>query len=434
MGLRDNERDKSNRAYVKSLLPLIAPWIAKKTFGFTKKDNEEIRVGFSKSMALVAFIGSIIALILGIFFLVLTYSSLWGFSKPNDFMRGAGFSLVSLNIAALVFLSIDFFGRGERPVLRIGGDLIFHISLVVAFCLFFLADLTNGDLSQTESITSAVGLFFMLAICQPGLLIEAILIDAGAGIATIGICIYGVNKYNMRCIDQYMIFVFVFWVGSYILFSAYSYVEAQRHYIESRNADLYSRSTHDALTGARNRAGLRFYLDERLHNWVAKRENILLIMFDIDDFKLYNDTFGHLEGDEVLTSIVKAIESNPEVHHLRLFRYGGEEFLVIRSRTDEEEAKSILETLRKTVENLHFPAPLESQNPFLTISLGGSLWTVGQDYVFHDQLDDADKALYEAKRAGKNGFVLHTKLEKVEIEKPASVSLLPEETQVEKQK
>ena len=404
-------KDPSNNekgALFNTLLPLAAPWRIRKVFHFSKDDTKQIKRNLGKTMSLVSFIGGFISLLFGIFFLICINYEIWGFENVNIFMKIAAYSLIFVNAAGILCISFDFFSAKRHPAFRFAGDLVFHLSLITSYFCFFLSDLHNGDLSVSESITPAVGLLFILAICQSGYLIEAIIVDLGVGLGTIALCIVGVTQYQMRAVEQYVFFVLGFLATCYFLCSAFYYVEAQRYYIESRNTELYSRSTHDTLTGARNRAGLRFYLDERMKSWIAKETDVLVIMFDIDDFKMYNDAFGHLRGDEVLIAIVKAIENCPDLHHIRLFRYGGEEFLVLRSKTDEAEANAILESIRKAVEDLHFPVPYEGEGSYVTISLGGALWTIKEGYVFHDQVDDADKALYEAKSAGKNRFVLHT--------------------------
>ena len=406
---RPNPDEK--RSLFATIRPLFAPWTIRKSFGFDDNDIKHIHANLARSLSVVSFIGGIVSLLFGLFFIICINLRIWGFQNVNAYMHAGAYCLAVINTVGITLIGIDFFAKKEYPHLRFAGDLVFHLSLLASYIFFFLSDLTNGYLSASETITPAVGLLFILAICQSGYLLSSFLLNLGTGIATIVLCIVGLNNYGMRAMEQYMFFVLGFWAICYFLYSAFVFVEAQRYYIENSNVDLFSRSTHDPLTGAHNRAGLRFYLNDRLDSWIGKRADVLVAMFDIDDFKRYNDTFGHLKGDEVLISIVKAIETSPDIHHVHLYRYGGEEFLVIRSKVDEEEAKSILEAIRKAVENLRFPFPGGEEGQYLTISLGGALWTIQPGYSFHNQIEAADKALYEAKFGGKNRYVLHSILD-----------------------
>ena len=400
------------RFLFKTFLPIIAPWTVQKNFGFEKKDMSAIREALSRAMAVVDLGGSVLALFFSILFAIFMVTNIWAAEKINFYTYAATISLVSMTLVGLVFLCIDSFSRKRHPVCRIVGDTVFHLALGCSLVLYFLADLKNGDLSNNDAISAALGLLFILSICQCGRWQEAAVVNAIIGTAVIAMATYGMLYYSMGSFDQYVVFVFAYLIISYVLFNAFFFVEAQRYYIENRNADLYARSTHDPLTGARNRDGLRFYLDEHLSDWKTKRENVLVAMLDIDDFKLYNDTFGHLKGDEVLVSIVHAIKSNPDIHHLRLFRYGGEEFILIRSRSNEEEATEILNVVLKIVEDLKIPAPEGASYPHLTVSLGAALWALDEGYSFSEQINAADRAVYEAKRTGKNKYVLETRIAK----------------------
>ena len=423
-----DEKDKNlDGSPFQKALPLFLPRIAAKTFGFDKKDVKETYDSLASRMALTSLIASVVTVLMGVIFLIFVVANVWAPEKINLYTRIAPFVMIGCGtVAVVMLLHYMLSGKDSKAVLIIG-DLFFRIGIAAALILFFLADIINGDLSQTDSITAAMGILIILVICQPGYIWEMVIYNLAVFLSVLAVTIYGVVVHNMYCLDQYILFLLGFLVASYFVYCSYWYGEALRHYNIGRNAELLFRSTHDPLTSARNRQGLRFYLDERLPRWQAKNESLLVIMLDIDDFKLYNDTFGHLEGDEVLIEIVKAIENCPDLHHVRLFRYGGEEFLLLRSKVDAKEAEELIDAVRKAVENLHFAAPLEAKGPYLTISLGGSLWNVGPDYRFHEQVNDADKALYEAKKQGKNRFVLRTNLTeppKEEIEQP---TLLEEE-------
>ena len=155
----------------------------------------------------------------------------------------------------------------------------------------------------------------------------------------------------------------------------------------------------DALTGLHNRG----WLDEAFDREVKRSERdelpLSLIMVDVDDFKKYNDDFGHLAGDHVLMTVAKSIRAPLRPNDL-VARFGGEEFAVLLPETNVVNAKFVAERLRESVSKA-IPGMLDDvQLPSITISLGIS------SRKPKDTLDvliaAADVAMYHAKRKGKN--------------------------------
>jgi diguanylate cyclase (GGDEF)-like protein len=162
----------------------------------------------------------------------------------------------------------------------------------------------------------------------------------------------------------------------------------------------------DPLTGARNR--LRLAEDLRT---VRARMNRLgdthgLIAFDLDRFKLINDERGHLAGDEVLKAVVEAVQSSIRGDD-EVYRFGGEEFLVIVRVDGDSGMRSVSERLREAVAALAIEHPQNAPHGVVTISLGAALMT-GTDLTATDDewFARADAALYEAKAGGRNRVVI----------------------------
>ena len=175
------------------------------------------------------------------------------------------------------------------------------------------------------------------------------------------------------------------------------------------NAMLHSRilslARRDKLTGLGN---LRFF-EEKLEDEFRRTDRsnfpFSLIMMDIDDFKNYNDSWGHPMGNTLLKTVVKAMSSATREVDI-LIRYGGEEFVCILPFTGEQEASDIAERIRKKVAESSYIIPHSEQQPLgkVTISLGVStyLTDVGDRNML---LKYADQRMYMAKRAGKNKVV-----------------------------
>lgn len=172
-----------------------------------------------------------------------------------------------------------------------------------------------------------------------------------------------------------------------------------------RNALLYRAATQSALRDPLTGTGNRIAMDQTLLREieVARRHTqpLSLLMLDIDHFKKVNDTYGHSSGDEVLRCIAKAIKG--QLRNIdRIFRYGGEEFLVLLSNTDREAAGLIGERLRKSAREVAYP--MLDHTLELTISLGCSTLLPAESA--DSLLRRADSALYVAKREGRNRLAM----------------------------
>lgn len=172
-----------------------------------------------------------------------------------------------------------------------------------------------------------------------------------------------------------------------------------------RNALMYrrakERSMRDPLTGVGNRTALHQTVNRELELAKRYRRDLCLMLIDIDHFKKINDTVGHSVGDEVLKHLVEMIAGSLRQVD-EIFRYGGEEFVVILSNTQRDCAGIVGERIRRSV--AAEPLELDGGPVSLTVSIGYSSWREGD--TEKELFDRADGALYRAKHAGRNR-VLH---------------------------
>ncbi len=170
------------------------------------------------------------------------------------------------------------------------------------------------------------------------------------------------------------------------------------------NARLYTRtrelSVRDELTGINNRRHFQQMLQMEWKRAVRFRRMLSLVMIDVDHFKAYNDTFGHLQGDVVLRQIGALLKRNlREVDTVA--RFGGEEFVLLLPDTDKHGATAVAEKVRLLVDEHHFLTEKHRQTRRITISSGVA--TFPDDVSEMDDLiDHADIALYRAKELGRN--------------------------------
>jgi diguanylate cyclase (GGDEF)-like protein len=166
-----------------------------------------------------------------------------------------------------------------------------------------------------------------------------------------------------------------------------------------RYSSIKDMATYDTLTGLYNRR----YFEERLEVEAQKSFYsgipISLVMVDIDFFKKVNDTFGHTEGDQVLSKISSLLKTSVRKKDT-VARYGGEEFILILPGTGLEESFVIAERIRRLVENTLFEVGKAQLN--LTLSMGISNFPSHRVKSKEELIKMADQALYDAKRGGRN--------------------------------
>ena len=126
-----------------------------------------------------------------------------------------------------------------------------------------------------------------------------------------------------------------------------------------------------------------------------------LLMLDIDQFKLYNDAFGHRAGDDCLARVAHILDESVQRAGDLMARYGGEEFAAILTATDEFGGAEVAERLRAAVERLGIQTG-DGSRPVVTISVGVAAGIPGEVSTLETLLSAADKALYAAKAAGRN--------------------------------
>jgi diguanylate cyclase (GGDEF)-like protein len=167
----------------------------------------------------------------------------------------------------------------------------------------------------------------------------------------------------------------------------------------------------DGLTGLLNQRAFQTLLET--HFPKDSQDRLSLIILDIDSFKHFNDTNGHLLGNEVLIQLAKVVQHSIIDDQLA-FRFGGEEFVILLPHTDIQMAGVIAEQIRKNVENTSFPCGEKQPKGRLTISLGVASSESLQTSSTHELVDLADKALYQAKESGKNKVAAYEGSIKVE--------------------
>jgi diguanylate cyclase (GGDEF)-like protein len=176
--------------------------------------------------------------------------------------------------------------------------------------------------------------------------------------------------------------------------------------LASANEKLKELSVTDELTKLDNRRSFLEYINMLWKQNMRLNLPIIVLMIDIDYFKKYNDSLGHLEGDKALIAVAQCLKDSVKRETDFVARFGGEEFVCLLPFIEKDEAFDFAKTLVQNVENMKIPHPMSDVSKYVTISVGMASERPNNTNNFKQLLDEADKALYSAKEAGRNRVVV----------------------------
>lgn len=183
-------------------------------------------------------------------------------------------------------------------------------------------------------------------------------------------------------------------------------IEHQKLELEKTNRALKQLSFKDALTGLWNRRKYDQTIELEWRRCLRYKRPIALLLLDIDYFKEFNDSYGHMAGDECLIKVGEILKNTFCRASDMVARYGGEEFIVLLSDTGEGEAVKIANMLRKKIESLNIPHEKSSVCNYVTVSIGATFMVPDLNSSYENLFKAADRALYQAKDAGRNQVCL----------------------------
>lgn len=264
-------------------------------------------------------------------------------------------------------------------------------AMVVVFGLMvtFIGYLYNKDLSAYYVMLCALTVIALLSFKE---LIVYMSIQFAA--------ITAMSVFFSMTFFQWLMILFanmIFFVASRKSRNAY----AEVYTMKSKVRKVSKSAEEDPLTGLMNRRGLDRVVEEV---WAKNDSEVKvgLIIVDIDYFKLYNDNFGHPQGDVCLKKVSEVIRYYALQEGAVPSRIGGEEFVVFMNDISEKEIVVLAEKIRAGVENIKLEQSPTAPGKYVTISLGAAVKNCDREITFADLYDEADKALYRAKNSGKN--------------------------------
>lgn len=181
-------------------------------------------------------------------------------------------------------------------------------------------------------------------------------------------------------------------------------IETLASEVDTLRNELKKTKTHlqtDTLTGVNNRKALDQYLDQLTEQSQLHKFTFSMMLLDIDDFKLINDTYGHLIGDRVLVAFAQKCRSLIRSDDF-IARYGGEEFIIILPKASLRNAKKKAKQICKALAETRYTIDENGTDDFLTVTASIGVVSMNKDDGVTEIIERADKALYRAKREGKN--------------------------------
>ena len=161
----------------------------------------------------------------------------------------------------------------------------------------------------------------------------------------------------------------------------------------------------DGLTKIPNRRFFDRYLEQQWSKCQREKKDIALILCDVDFFKLYNDTYGHQNGDQCLQKVALALHTSVRKSDLAA-RYGGEEFVVVLPNSNPQTALLVANRIRSKLKSMQIPHPKSKASKYVSISMGIASLYHNQVIASEELIAMADKALYEAKEQGRDRAVI----------------------------
>jgi len=188
----------------------------------------------------------------------------------------------------------------------------------------------------------------------------------------------------------------------------------KRRALEKTNRMLEDLALLDGLTGLYNRRHFNTQVEREWNRARREHSPLSLMMIDIDHFKRFNDTYGHLAGDRCLRAVADALRGCFVRASDLVARYGGEEFVVLAGAVDRQQARERAELVRRAIKELPIERPGRAAAPAITVSIGLATAVPDRGITPEDLLLAADRSLYQAKRQGRDRVVQASALRSLE--------------------
>jgi diguanylate cyclase (GGDEF)-like protein len=315
----------------------------------------------------------------------------------------------------IVFRLLFFIGKKGKFRTRLSKNILtsalLYIYVLITLAFNCLNILTNSGIFSYLTLIVILGIMPIIRPKQS--FISIWLCFIGSAIFTYitgmpGSPLYNGTWQNLVTTDRWTSTIIITGFVSFasvLMFNYYRNSFIGERELAKANEEVYKLAITDQMTGLLNRNALYTKLDEFWYNAIEGQYQIAVAMIDIDFFKSYNDTFGHLEGDNVIKSVAGTIKGTFRRSYDIVARFGGEEFIVVY-KSEAKGASEIAEMLRNNIEALNVASARKDVSDHLTISIGVCALMPAADIKPDKILKLADDALYHSKESGRNRVTL----------------------------
>ena len=377
----------------------------------SKRDVKAIKDSISLNMALIRLLIAIFIILFAITLMIaMGINSNWNQIETYGLDSLIGqIVMIATGLLAAGFIVASYILKNEKKniILNRIACIILFIGVTAGMIFGIHADAKMGFTSHPETLSASIVMIAILILIQPSYWLDALILDSATSLSLIILTTVLSFTMDLENLLYYLIISVTFLLFVYFINTLLFYAECKNYQENIENERLTDKAYYDNLTLCKNRHALKEFLDENVSKWERKDNlNLLIVMFDIDNFKEYNDQFSHLVGDYCLKTISEGIRRAFPSPSLDFFRYGGEEFLLFLELSNTDDSKHIIEKIRKTIEDLKIEAPKGAPKEYVTISVGGTFIKNIKHFIFDEQISIVDKHLYQAKNNGKNASCL----------------------------
>jgi diguanylate cyclase (GGDEF)-like protein len=316
---------------------------------------------------------------------------LLGFGVNALLNQRTSLALVTLTLAAIALINYFLmlkFGKHDRGA--------HTISLIMGILFFYL--LCSGGVNSTGPLWCYAAAPFILfiygvrwgAICVALLFVGALVL---LYLPNPFMVANYMDTFKSRFLASFLAVAIMSYLHEYARYRSYKALQALRRKVERE-------ARTDELTGLANRRHMYEFMQLALQRVRRMQQPLSLLLIDIDKFKLINDNYGHQFGDEVLIRVAHTLRHSLR-NHDSISRWGGEEFLVLLTETDNEAAKKVAEKLRSTIEEL----PIRYNDTLIPMTISIGMHTSKPEETLDAMLNCADENLYTAKNSGRNRII-----------------------------
>lgn len=340
-------------------------------------------------------------------FISLLYVILSGVYFVSDlavgFYEKATYSYLNLSaiiiwaLSSIIILIMTFVSNDKSTKCNETTICIYYFCLISGALLFYASDIFRGTMAQVGSlVTFTIIAFFPLPYTRQNIVLYVY------GMIMISLIIF--LKYGFipfHTIQNSIIIIIALCIACVYVKTVKIKQYISHSISHELSCEMEIRAKTDFLSKLLNRSALNDFINEELMP-LSGSLNVGLIMIDIDDFKSYNDSYSHIVGDEAIKKVSNSLLNIKNDKFKFIYRYGGEEFLVIGLDVDEESLILMGKEIRNNIEQLNIDRKATGKGEVVTVSIGCSLESVNDRIGFEKLLRQSDKQLYIAKSNGKN--------------------------------